>query len=316
MSENAREIDALLRSGARESVERATQALEERFKIEETVIDRFGTPSLNALGWVCWSGSEDEVFWTELDYSHYFKHWLVGKYLLQDRFVDAEVFSSYGFTVSDDVIVPGLLRMKKLRRLDLRSSFMKKLPVDICSLQGLETLILSGNFLESLPSEIGQLRSLKQLWLNHNHLRVLPESLGQLHELQLLRLNCNGDLRALPDSMGHLQSLSSLNLKQTAIKSLSGALLALPCLRQLYVNRALQGLGRGECISLSYDFWSGSLSHRAAILDMKNRVESGGVDEISLALGSYPADYEVVKEALQRFPDVYVHHQWRREAYY
>ena len=316
MTAGRRDIDDLLRSGAHKSIEKATQLLEERFATDETVIDRFGTPRLNPLGWVCWSGTADEVFWTDLDYSQYFKVWLVGKYLLQDRFADAEVFSSYGFAVSDGEIVQGLQRMKRLRRLDLRSSFMKKLPAGICSLQSLDTLILSNNFLEALPSELGQLRNLKQLWLNDNHLRTLPESLGQLRALQRLRLNFNSGLRALPDSMDRLQSLSSLNLRQTAIQRLSDTLLALPSLRQLYVDKELKDFERGEYISLSYDFWSESLSHREAILDMKNRVEAGDVSEICLTLGSYPADHEVVEEALRLFPDIYVSHQWRREAFY
>lgn len=135
-----------------------------------------------------------------------------------------------------------LLRLSRLRVLDLRSNRLTSLPewlhqftqledVELgrnqltslpewlCQHTRLHSLDLSGNRLSSLPESLGALTKLSSLALSMNMLTSLPESLCQLSSLRVLTLNGN-QLASLPESVGQLTNLRDLRLGNNQLTSL------------------------------------------------------------------------------------------------
>ena len=101
--------------------------------------------------------------------------------------------------------------LKRLKKLNLRSSRLGSLPASIRTLTSLSYLDLSYNFIQEVPKHINSLNSLEYLDLNNNKLTVIPSSIGSLKLLEVLSLRHN-DLSTLPHSFSKLKSLKVLDL--------------------------------------------------------------------------------------------------------
>jgi hypothetical protein len=88
---------------------------------------------------------------------------------------------------------PRITKLKKLKRLTLsESKKIKKLPLEVCALTGLEHLGLGQSNITALPPEIGQLKKLKSIHLQSSKVRKLPAELGDLPALKKLNIRWSG----------------------------------------------------------------------------------------------------------------------------
>ena len=94
----------------------------------------------------------------------------------------------------------GILSLKKLEHLVLRSCSLSSLPKQLGELSGLTALKLIGNKNlgtvpegEAFPAALGKLQSLRDLYLCHCGLRAVPAFVGVLKLLEVLDLSFNGE---------------------------------------------------------------------------------------------------------------------------
>ncbi|KAL2728667.1 leucine-rich repeat protein 1 [Vespula squamosa] len=123
-----------------------------------------------------------------------------------------------------------ILKLNRLKVLDLSNNQITSLPKDLGSLPHLQQLILSQN-------QLGKAAISKWTWLDQNNIRntlclldlssnfltEIPEKIGKLDALVNLKLSCNS-LIYLPQSMGNLTSLKYLDLSQNSLQFLSGSM--------------------------------------------------------------------------------------------
>jgi class 3 adenylate cyclase/GTPase SAR1 family protein len=128
--------------------------------------------------------------------------------------------------------------------LDLSSSKLKEIPVEVFQLQNLQRLDLHSNQLTELPKEIGQLQNLQELILSYNQLTELPKEIAQLQNLRELYL-FNNQLTTLPKEIGHLQNLQGLDLYNNQLTTLPKEIAQLQNLKVLYLyNNQLTELSK------------------------------------------------------------------------
>lgn len=126
-----------------------------------------------------------------------------------------------------------------LKRLELQSNKLGKVPDSIFSLFFLKHLDLSHNEINKLPDSFHSLKSLEFLNLRYNHLSEIPNSISSLTKLKVLDLKHN-KLTILPLSFGELTSLEDLNLHGNQLNTLPSSLEGLVSLEKL--NLGLNGL--------------------------------------------------------------------------
>jgi Leucine-rich repeat (LRR) protein len=97
--------------------------------------------------------------------------------------------------------------------IDLSYLHLRKLPLEVFSIQELKVLYLRKNRLILLPQEICNLADLKTLDIANNILYALPLGFGELTQLITLNLTSN-KLSRIPNEIGNLTNLQSLFLGQ------------------------------------------------------------------------------------------------------
>lgn len=123
-----------------------------------------------------------------------------------------------------------LVKLKSLKKVDSYNigKAYSDTPVDkalemLSQLDSVPHLVLRK--IDSMPSNIGKLKGVRAMAIIDANTEVLPESLGQLTALELLQIGysdlsrCNYKIKSLPDSFSKLQSLLTLQITNTAIKT-------------------------------------------------------------------------------------------------
>ncbi|KAI4467928.1 gtp-binding protein hflx [Holotrichia oblita] len=122
----------------------------------------------------------------------------------------------------------GILKLVKLRILDLSSNCIESLPIEFCNLPSLSELNLSHNmFGKCSPKQWTWIngmvaRNLKQLNLCHNNLIFLPDSIIKLNNLITLNLDHN-QLTLLPSGIGNLSNLKTFTVSCNSLEYLPGS---------------------------------------------------------------------------------------------
>ncbi|MFX0081524.1 MAG: leucine-rich repeat domain-containing protein [Candidatus Hodarchaeota archaeon] len=122
--------------------------------------------------------------------------------------------------------------IEHLKKIELKSNKLGKVPDSIFSLNSLTYLDLSHNNLYKLPDQFKNLQTLAYLNLRYNQLTVIPPSIGTLKNLKKLDLK-NNRLENLPPSIGNLSSLEVLNLHGNRLNTLPSSLKELYSLQKL-----------------------------------------------------------------------------------
>lgn len=108
--------------------------------------------------------------------------------------------------------------------IDLSSTGISSLPVEVFQLQNLSSINVHNNLLTELPfSEIPTKfwpRLLQELNISHNSLKQVPSGLFELTCLKTLNLSHN-PLKALPDQWWNANSIVTLDVSHTHLESLS-----------------------------------------------------------------------------------------------
>ncbi|VAW74811.1 hypothetical protein MNBD_GAMMA12-2926 [hydrothermal vent metagenome] len=112
-----------------------------------------------------------------------------------------------------------LIKLPKLRILDLGNNFLVSFPEEIQLFQNLKRLTMRNNALLILPEWIGELTNLEYLDFDQNYIAQLPESIGRLTKLNTLNINHN-ELRALPESLVNLTHLQQYDFSKNYISGL------------------------------------------------------------------------------------------------
>ncbi len=103
-----------------------------------------------------------------------------------------------------------IYRLKRLKVLDITSSYFTSLPEDFYKLDSLSCLIGEFCKLESLPDCIGKMKSLRSIVIVYSEIKHIPESIGNLTDLAEIRLG-GCPISKLPASIYKLQKLESLD---------------------------------------------------------------------------------------------------------
>jgi len=150
------------------------------------------------------------------------------------------------------------IEIKKIIKLQIVGSRLKRFPNQIKSFKNLKYLYLNGNDfedfpgwnegfkklevldlsscdLEAIPESIGSLISLKKLNLFNNYLSELPDSIGFLSHLEELSIEYNDSL-TLPDSIGNLKSLKILFASNTDIHKIPETIGNLKSIEELHFD--------------------------------------------------------------------------------
>lgn len=125
-----------------------------------------------------------------------------------------------------------ILRLQKLKTLNLNHNGLKNLPESLYELSSLEYLLLEANGLTKISDNIGNLKNLKTLHLRANNLKNLPDSLWELKNLEEFYIGTN-NIKVIPKEIENLQSLKYLSLKNNLISFIPeeiGKLTSLECL--------------------------------------------------------------------------------------
>jgi len=135
-----------------------------------------------------------------------------------------------------------IVRLTKLKSLDLSNNRLTALPAEIGRLTALTELWLNGNDLSALPPQFGSLTALTTLWLHNNGLAMLPPEFGCLKALTTLWLH-NNNLTVLPPEIGRMTALDLLSLHYNGLTALPADIGRLTALRALWLhNNSLTAL--------------------------------------------------------------------------
>ena len=112
-----------------------------------------------------------------------------------------------------------------LRGLDVSCTSMERVPDEVALLTSLEELRFGVNALERLPVSVCTMQGLRVLHLENTRLQSVPDELGNLTQLQEL-LIYNNTLTTLPATCSNLTNLLNLNLRGNRIADEGATLLA------------------------------------------------------------------------------------------
>ena len=126
-----------------------------------------------------------------------------------------------------DSVDKGILKLRKLKILDLSNNCIEFLPTEINSLPSLRELYLAGNMLGKVsPSQWNWIggalsKNLKLLDISRNGMKFLPDNIIQLNNLLCLDISYN-DITVLPSGIGNLRCLKKMLASDNKLS-------ALPC---------------------------------------------------------------------------------------
>ncbi|XP_026428217.1 putative disease resistance protein RGA1 [Papaver somniferum] len=151
-----------------------------------------------------------------LDLSGFHFEYTINQVSIDELYNLQTLVLSYCFGVQ--IILGGIIFLKKLRHLNLSYSDVEFLPGSITSLARLQTLNLSHCIrFEELPDDIGSLEHLKSLILSSTGITELPDSLTLIRNLRRLEIDGCGKLKSLPRRLGELTQLRCLDLTLTEV---------------------------------------------------------------------------------------------------
>ena len=109
--------------------------------------------------------------------------------------------------------------LNRLKRLELISVNLTKIPLEIYSAKNLEYLDLSYNMIESIDENIENLKNLRFLNLSENKLKSLPKNLNQLLLLSNINIEYN-EVDTLYESFTNLKALDTISMRRNKLKTL------------------------------------------------------------------------------------------------
>ncbi|MDA3958776.1 leucine-rich repeat domain-containing protein [Oceanispirochaeta sp.] len=127
---------------------------------------------------------------------------------------------------------PGLIHCPVLKSLTIRNAGLVELPIEILKIRRLKGLDVSSNKIKLIPPGIGSLRQLVYFNASGNDLKTLPPQLGGLRKLQILNLSGNR-IESLGFSLDALAGLKRLNLSGNCLEALPLGLNALNQLERI-----------------------------------------------------------------------------------
>lgn len=132
---------------------------------------------------------------------------------------------------------PEILKLKKLRNLELYRLDSAQLPEEIFQLGNLEGFQLNGCAFTRFPASFCNLKNLKRLEVGNSKLEVIPECIQYFKKLKSLDLYWNSREMILPDFIYNMTQLERLFLTGMKIPMLSNKLGLLVNLTTLNIHK-------------------------------------------------------------------------------
>lgn len=175
-----------------------------------------------------------------------------------------------------------------LNSLDIKTAELKALMPEILTIPNLEKLNLTDNLLTTLPDTIGALTSLKEINLTRNEIESLPESVENLNSLEVISLYEN-DLRTFPVVLTTLPQIREIDLCVNFIEELPRDLRIPDTLEIRLTDNSLSD----ETLSwINNNFPNGNIE-----TDMAENEEVQSVDDVLNAI--YPDNATEVKNSIE-----------------
>lgn len=108
---------------------------------------------------------------------------------------------------------------KKIRKLDLSSNNLAKIPNGVFKMKKLNYLDVSHNELKKIPPSIEKLSYLKELNLSHNQLSFLPEDFTYIRYLEVLNLSHN-EFKNFPNELIKCNYLTILDFSHNQLSEI------------------------------------------------------------------------------------------------
>ncbi|XP_015609820.1 leucine-rich repeat protein 1 [Cephus cinctus] len=151
-----------------------------------------------------------------------------------------------------------ILRLQRLRVLNLTENQITSLPKEMGSLPNLQELILAQNHLGKMPMSNwtwldgeGVAKSLKLLDISCNGMHIVPEKIRKLTALVTLKMSRNV-LKVLPQSIGSMTNLRYLDLSMNDLSHLPGSIKNLRLMNIDVSGNLLNGVNRYVVHSMKF----------------------------------------------------------------
>lgn len=128
-----------------------------------------------------------------------------------------------------------ILKLTKLKELNLNGNNICQLPIDLSKLENLEILRLCACGFNNFPNEISELSNLKKINLSHNHFRIIPEWIGELENIQEIYFS-NCGIECIPKIFSTLNRIKKLDLSHNFMSTIGDEIGILKSLRALKLN--------------------------------------------------------------------------------
>lgn len=203
--------------------------------------------------------------------------------VVPDSICDLENLEELDLRCDVQALPAALGRLRRLRKLRIRSKHLRSLPPSIEHLSALTELAVHAEGIQRLPDELSRLRSLvrldltdcslqelpgqlkelvqlEQLNLSFNPLSALPPELSALSNLKWLNL-CGAPIVEVPPAVCEMTSLESLNLSGTQIEEVPEWLWEMKSLRRLTLAKTwkLPRLAKRDHPTIKVDYYMGAL---------------------------------------------------------
>jgi len=139
-----------------------------------------------------------------------------------------------GLDECDDLedLLPEVIKLTNLTRLDIISSSLTELPIEIANLQRLSKLALRDNSLSKLPDELGSMQNLSVLDLYRNQFSKLPQPIFELKNLTVLNISSN-KIKEIPPEIENLCNLTTFNISSNRLTALPAQIAKLQALKEI-----------------------------------------------------------------------------------
>lgn len=123
-----------------------------------------------------------------------------------------------------------LVQLPNLTKLDISQNLFTEIPSVVFELENLEELIIhpilseyddsNVPLIQNIPEEISKLKKLKTFVFQYEPIKSLPNTIVQLENLEVLNLEGCFELTQLPNDLSKLKNLKVLNIKFTKVEEL------------------------------------------------------------------------------------------------